>query len=261
MPRFTPALAREYETLFYSAQIKPAARAEVDRIVAQIAKNKTAYEVIELDVKTPWYLVACIHLLECSLDFSRHLHNGDPLTARTVNVPKGRPKTGMPPFAWRTSAIDALTYEELVGDLDWSLAYILFRLEGYNGYGYRTFGIPSPYLWSFTQHYVKGKFVKDGVFSPNVVSKQMGVACILRRMAETGLITPANIQPIAPTKQGAVKFGDKGAAVLALQKLLNQTPGILLREDGDAGPRTSEAFYRVYGVYLEGDARANSNAA
>jgi len=38
--------------------------------------------------------------------FKLHLHNGDPLTARTVNVPKGRPKTGQPPFAWGISAKD-----------------------------------------------------------------------------------------------------------------------------------------------------------
>jgi lysozyme family protein len=44
----------------------------------------------------PWYLVGIIHYRECSLYFSRHLHNGEPLTERTRRVPAGRPASGGP---------------------------------------------------------------------------------------------------------------------------------------------------------------------
>jgi hypothetical protein len=36
-----------------------------------------------------------------------------------------------------------------------------------NGFGYRAHGINSPYLWSYSNQYHAGKFVSDGVYSPN----------------------------------------------------------------------------------------------
>ena len=99
-------------------------------------------------VGTPWYVVGVIHALESSLNFGRHLHNGDPLTARTVQVPAGRPKTGQPPFTWEASASDALRYQGFDKWKDWSIPGTLFKLEGYNGFGYRDHhaDVPSPYL-------------------------------------------------------------------------------------------------------------------
>ena len=54
-----------------------------------------------------------IHSLEAEFNFNTHLHNGDPLSAQTVHVPRGRPPTGNPPFQWLDSAIDALTMHDL----------------------------------------------------------------------------------------------------------------------------------------------------
>jgi lysozyme family protein len=61
---------------------------------------------------------------------------------------------------------------------------MLFKMEQFNGFGYRVKGINSPYLWSFSNHYSKGKFTRDGFFDPNAVSKQIGAAVLLRRMSE-----------------------------------------------------------------------------
>lgn len=36
----------------------------------------------------------------------------------------------------------------------------------------RNRGKPSAYLWSFSNHYEKGKYVRDRVWDPNYVSKQ-----------------------------------------------------------------------------------------
>jgi len=41
-------------------------------------------------------------------------------------------------------------------------------------------------LWSFSNHYTKGKYVKDGVFDPNAVSQQVGSALVLKRLVERG---------------------------------------------------------------------------
>ena len=67
---------------------------------------------------------------------------------------------------------------------DWSLPGVLYQLEKYNGFGYRPLGIPSPYLWSFSNHYTRGKFTSDNHFDPNAVSQQVGAAAILHRMMD-----------------------------------------------------------------------------
>ena len=137
----------------------------------------------------PWWFIACIHSHESGSSFSRHLHNGDPLTDYTKQVPAGRPQVGHgPPFTFEESAIDALTYEGFGKVLTWDFFHILYLLEKYNGFGYANRGINTPYIWSGTNHYTKGKFVKDGVFDANFVSKQVGIAIFLERMVVRGII-------------------------------------------------------------------------
>jgi len=138
----------------------------------------------------PWYFIACVHYMECSFSFNKHLHNGDPLTGYTVQVPANRPKVGHgPPFTFEESAVDALKLMKYDKVTNWSLPFILQKLEGYNGFGYSKRGINSPYLWSFSNQYTKGKYVKDGVFNADAVSQQMGAAVILKRMEDRALIS------------------------------------------------------------------------
>jgi lysozyme family protein len=137
----------------------------------------------------PWYFIACVHYLECSFSFKKHLHNGDPLTGYTVHVPAHRPKVGhAPPFTFEESAVDAIKLMKYDHVTNWSLPFILLKLEGYNGFGYNRKGIRTPYLWSYSNHYTKGKYVKDGVYDANVVSSQLGAAVILKRMEQRALI-------------------------------------------------------------------------
>lgn len=138
----------------------------------------------------PWYFIACTHYLECSFDFKKHLHNGDPLTGYTVRVPANRPKVGHPsPFTFEESAVDALKLMKFDQINNWNLPTVLRKLEAYNGFGYYKFhSINSPYLWSFSNQYTKGKYVSDGKFDAEAVSKQMGAAVILKRMEERALI-------------------------------------------------------------------------
>jgi len=146
-------------------------------------------------------------------------------------------------------------------------------LEGYNGFGYRTRHpeVLSPYLWSYSNHYESGKYVADGTFSPSAVSQQCGAAILLRRMSETGTIQfdPRGVPLPAPTQQPAngaplaqfeplVRFSTTEQSPLAeeLQRALDKFPGIFVKVDGIAGPRTSDAFRKVTGHYLLGDPRA-----
>ena len=255
--QLTNALKADYQQRFNTCTIRPARMADVDALVAQIAANQKRYAAAGAPVGTPWYVVGVIHALESSLNFNRHLHNGDPLTARTVQVPAGRPKTGQPPFTWEASASDALSFQGFDKWKDWSISGTLFKLEGYNGFGYRDHhpDVPSPYLWSFSNHYTRGKYVADGKFSPTAVSAQCGVAVLLRRMAEKNLIVFGDVPKAkGPILRWAPKvISEEGKQ---LQHFLNGFPGIVLREDGQLGDGTSDAFKKVTGRFLAGDPRA-----
>lgn len=163
-------------------------RVELIGVVRAIKANKARYQQISARAggNIPWQFIALIHNLECGLSFNKHLHNGDPLTRRTVLVPAGRPRTGNGPFTFEESAVDALTMPGKAYHLatDWSLPATLHRLEGYNGFGYRRHHPEtlSPYLWSGSNHYTRGKYVADGVWSASAVSKQLGTALILKAL-------------------------------------------------------------------------------
>lgn len=141
--------------------------------------------------RIPWYIIALIHYLECSSDFTKHLHNGDPLTGYTVRVPAKRPQVGHPPpFTWEESAVDAMEYKKFNKQQSWSLPFILRTLERYNGVGYFKYKRGNtPYLWSYSGHYTKGKYTADGKFSKEAVSAQAGAAVLMKRMEERGLIS------------------------------------------------------------------------
>jgi hypothetical protein len=55
-------------------------------------------------------------------------------------------------------------------------------LEEYNGLGYASRGRPSPYIWSGTDQYASGKYVRDGVYDPSAVDTQLGCAGLLMAM-------------------------------------------------------------------------------
>ena len=192
VPKFTAALAKEYSDLFNRCKIAADKMTEVEDVVQRILKYQNRYASIAAQSSVPWYVIAVIHNMECGLDFTKHLHNGDSLKRRTVNVPAGRPKTGQPPFTFELSALDALKYDKLTEWKDWSIGGICYTLEGFNGWGYRARKINSPYLWSYSNLYTGGKYVADNKWSGTAVSRQCGAAVILRSMSDHGAIDLAS---------------------------------------------------------------------
>lgn len=191
-PKFEDVEA-EYRRLFETCQVRPEHRSTVQWYVSKIAdaSRRKSYERVYEETCVPWYAVAIIHGMECSFDMTSHLHNGDSLKAKTRNVPAGRPDPWLPPSDWVSSAVDALRYDKLHEQADWSLARMLYRWEGYNGWRSRLlYKINTPYLWSFSNHYTKGKFVADNKWDPNAVSKQCGAAVMLKALTEAGHIAP-----------------------------------------------------------------------
>lgn len=159
----------------------------VERKVGTMIMNKDRYLEVAHKFVNPglkWWLVALIHEMECTQNFHCHLHNGDPLTAKTVHVPAGRP-LGDPPFTFLESAVDAIQMKGADRITDWSIGNVLYFLEGFNGYGYsRYMGINSPYLWSGCNHYTCGKYVADGKYDPKAVSSQIGIALMMKKLLE-----------------------------------------------------------------------------
>ena len=185
-------IADDYRKLFDTCVIKDANRSEVQWYVSKItdSSRRKSYEAVAEETCVPWYFTAIIHGMECSFDMTSHLHNGDSLKAKTRNVPAGRPNPWLPPSDWVSSACDAIRYDKLDEKADWDLASILYRWEGYNGWRSRLlYKINTPYLWSFSNHYTKGKFVADNVWDGNAVSKQCGAAVMLKALVEGGFIT------------------------------------------------------------------------
>lgn len=182
----------DYEKLFSTCAIRDKNRSEVAWYVTKLTdpRYQQKWVAAAQEVCAPWYFVAIIHAMEASFDFNAHLHNGDPLSEQTVQVPAKRPPKWNPPSDWVSSAKDALTFDGFADQADWSVARTLYRWESYNGFRSRRNGINTPYLWSFSNHYAKGKFVADGVWDPNAVSKQCGAATMLKALVEKGTIAP-----------------------------------------------------------------------
>jgi len=252
-------LRDEYKSLFDSCVINNDKEVFVNAAADKIIGNKGRYQSVSGRLNIPWYFIAALHNMESSQNFNTHLHNGDPLTGKTFHVPAGRLPDKDPPYTWEESAADALQLHHLDQWYDWSIEGILYKTEEYNGWGYRLKhpSVKSPYLWSFSNHYTKGKFVKDGVWDENAVSNQCGAAVILFKLSEKGEInfpvSSSSIEsgePLLKYSNTKIKYGEE------LQAFLNKFPGIALTVDGAPGAKTSDAFKKVAGYYLKGDKRA-----
>ena len=191
-------IRQEYVDLFDRMQILPSKRVFVEQQVDRVAAAKPRYQsfVATLGAAIPWHGVALIHSMEKGSDVGKflcHLHNGDPLSERTVHVPAHRPppSVGDPPFSWEVSARDALDIEGFLAETDWSIPRLLYLLEKYNGFGSRRYHrIATAYLWSFSDLYASGKYVADNTWDPAAVSMQVGAATILKSIAARGLLDP-----------------------------------------------------------------------
>lgn len=227
------SLKQEYVDLYKNCQIRSERLATVDTTINSLLSNKRRYKAVEKRSNVPWYFIAILHSLESSLNFNTHLHNGDSLTARTVQVPAGRPPMGNPPFSWEESAIDALESAKLTTWNNWSIEGNCYSFEKYNGWGYRMFHseVKSPYLWSFSNQYTKGKYKSDGRFDPDLVSQQCGAIVLLKRMEERGIIPNISTSAVSINPFSQVTWlevyrkekGDDGSSLAVLAALNGST--------------------------------------
>jgi lysozyme family protein len=151
-------------------------------VAERLVAAKDRYQAISNRTKVPWFIIAVIHEREADQDWTANIAQGDPWNEISTHTPDGRG-----PFL----SFEAAAYDALVNCAphagrwtDWSAGGGLTLLEQYNGLGYAKRGLPSPYIWSGTNQYHAGKYVRDGVFDPDVVDKQLGCAGLILAMGE-----------------------------------------------------------------------------
>jgi len=235
-----------YERNWEKLEIRSNRASVVKKEAKRILDGKPIYTQIESRTGVPWWFVGLCHYRESSLNFGTYLGNGQPLGQRTTIVPKGRgPFTG--PNAFVDGALDALRLEGFVGAGDWGIARTLFRLEGFNGYGYHGKGVNSPYLYGGSTLYGPpeargGKYVRDHVFDPNFVDTQLGTAVILKAL----LSLDPTISTDSNDGSTSLEPDDEMAKdVVWLQHSLNALgANPQLVEDGKSGPLTRTALSR-----------------
>ena len=180
-------LRDDYQFCWNACVIRPERRADVQFAADRLRRGEARYREVSKKTGVPWQLIGLMHGLECGYDFNKHLHNGDSLGAATVRVPAGRPPAWKAGSPWEDSAVDAVKLKKLDQVKDWTLPRVLYALEAFNGFGYRGQGIRSPYLWSFSNLYDRGKYIADHKFDPKVESKQVGSAVVLKLLSDRGL--------------------------------------------------------------------------
>jgi lysozyme family protein/peptidoglycan hydrolase-like protein with peptidoglycan-binding domain len=239
------SLKAGYTDQWQRMQIRPERMGEVNAIANRLIGLKSRYQQVSATTRVNWAVIAVLHQREASADFAGVLHNGEKIigTGRLTRlVPAGRG-----PFStWEESAIDALTMppHSLQNVGSWTIERVCYEIEKYNGFGYRKFNVPSPYLWSFTNIYSSGKYVRDGVFSSSEVDRQCGTMPILKRIMELDAsvrFDGSDIIQAAPLQPGVLQIGAMGAEVQQLQTALASQGFNVGEIDGEFGPNTQAA--------------------
>jgi lysozyme family protein len=193
------ALKAANERRWANARLQRSFSSAANRLVAPAAKAR--YQTVSARTAVPWAVIAVIHERECSQDWAGSLAQGDPWNRASVHVPARRG-----PFeSWEDAAVDALVHcaPFAARNEDWSIGGALTLLEKYNGLGYAARGRPSPYVWSGTDQYRSGKYVRDGVFDATAVDSQPGCAGLLLAMTTLDASIAFGKSSVSPVATGA----------------------------------------------------------
>lgn len=208
--------------------IEPSKAAPLSAIALKLIKSKSRYEIVGKQLGIPWWFIAILHNRESSGDFAGVLHNGEKIIGtgrKTKLVPAGRG-----PFSsWEEAAVDALKMHNLHKIKDWPVERVCYEAERYNGWGYYNHGVPSAYLWSFSNVYMGGKYVADGVWSSSAKDQQAGVMPLLKAMMQQDkTITFGRASQPAISAQGGTAGVAAGAVSGGLMHWLGAHPAVSL---------------------------------
>lgn len=267
---FSP-LEAEYARRWAAMTITPSRLATIDAMARKIIAGKARYRAVEAATGVPWAFIGVLHSRESGCDFRGVLHNGEKILGtgrKTRLVPAGRG-----PFEiWEEAAQDALAIKGWKPGFPWSLPRCLFEGERFNGFGYRMRGVPSAYVWSGSNQYVRGKYVADGVWSATAVDKQIGIAPVMARLLELDPdvsfghdVEDDDAEPEdAPAVIDPADGLDPGEIRSLQQRLRDLGYAETGRPDGLWGPRTTAgvaAFQATAGLPVTGDLDTATAAA
>jgi uncharacterized protein (TIGR02594 family) len=188
--------AAEYADAWRRMTILPEHASELDAIARKLIGNKQRYQAAVAGIKVPWFFIAVIHQRESTANFSKNIHNGEALNKITTLVPAGRG-----PFSsFEESVNDWIALKGLNKITDWPIERFAYQCELNNGMGYRNRGVPSAYLWSFSNIYRGGKYIADHVWSATAMDQQCGTMPLLKQM----MALDASITFAAPPLDGEI---------------------------------------------------------
>ena len=255
------ALEPEYNNLLARMRITRHAEATIiaGKLLQFVKEGK--YAEVSEKLGIPQLFIATSFEREASSDFRLSPAQGDPWNEVSRHVPKG-----LGPYqSWMASAISTYTSERLdqIGKENWTWARLCYEGELFNGFGYRAHGVHTPYDWSGTSNYARGKFTGDHRFDFTVADQQLGIIPVARIMASTmseidipgwpsQIGTPPPIPQPAPIGIGG---GEHDTAWIqdALNKALHLDPPLAV--DGSYGRRTKAAaveFQQAHKLVVDG---------
>lgn len=173
------SLKCDYTKLSEQCTVTKSAKNIADEIRAERPTLLLASLLLKLDGKyVPWQVLGALQKLEAgSMDFSKSIADGTKLKCKSRGCTR----------RWLSSlqkALDESALRQANAD-SWSREAKLWFAESHNGFGYRQYARGnSPYLWSGTSCYKKGKYIADGKYSPEIVSQQIGIMPILQSLGK-----------------------------------------------------------------------------
>ncbi|HEY9667605.1 MAG TPA: hypothetical protein V6C91_12425 [Coleofasciculaceae cyanobacterium] len=196
-------LKPHYQQLFANCKIRSSWLPKLEETTHRIISLRSRYyDAIAVSTTVPWWFVGILHYRESGFR-DVHLHNGDPLTNRTVRPPADRPFAAPAngfAYSFVESGVDALRWKSFDTAKDRSIEAWLWRFELWNGFEYAQRGLNSEYLWNGTNHFGsgnnRGKIFADGRFDPNAQSEQVGAAAIVWYMLHKGILDSGVQQPV-----------------------------------------------------------------
>lgn len=234
-----------------AARILPSREKELAQVCEGLLENEEIYQ--ELSDATPNKIPAAVLMAMAQREMNGNVHcflgNGQALSRRTTIVPKGLgPWLQSWPQNFLIAGVQAVSIDGLDKVIDWTLPRAAFETEALNGFGYRSHGIPSPYVFGGTSIQQPGKYVADGVFDPEVMDEQLGTLAIMEELFKLNpkLVfaeQDEKVEDASPIVPAAPPIGAGGEInVFLLQQKLNalNVPGTPLLVDGNYGRATRQ---------------------
>lgn len=197
------ALKDDYVRLISAAHIRPECEHMAERTAERLLHDKAVYQRIYEQTGTPVAVLIALNERESSGSLHAYLGNGQRLTMRTTIVPKRRGPFPDNIEGFIRGALDALHIDGLDQIAKtaegWTMPRACYEHTTFNGWGY---GILSPYVFGGTTVQRRGKYVRDGVYDPNVMDPQLGTLTIMEELfkLDPSLIFADTVAKVIPAE-------------------------------------------------------------